>query len=89
MTETLPLTQLMFTRHQSVFQAVLTREKLCAAVIPLRSKSDFQKIKFSSSRKSVATVNSKGKVKAKRRGRTTITLKAFNGKKARVRVTVR
>lgn len=48
-----------------------------------------KKIKFSSSRKSVATVNSKGKVKAKRRGRTTITLKAFNGKKARVRVTVR
>ncbi len=48
-----------------------------------------RKIKYFSSRKSVATVSSSGKVKAKRRGRTTITLKAFNGKKARVRITVR
>lgn len=47
------------------------------------------KIKYSSSRKSVATVSSSGKVKAKKRGRTTITLKSFNGKKARVRITVR
>ena len=47
------------------------------------------KIKYYSSRKSVATVNSSGKVKAKKRGRTTITLKSFNGKKARVRITVR
>ena len=46
-------------------------------------------VKFSSSRKSVATVNSKGVVKAKKRGKTTITLKSFNGKKAYVRVTVR
>lgn len=48
-----------------------------------------RKIKYYSSRKSVATVNSSGKVKAKKRGRTTITLKSFNGKKARVRITVR
>lgn len=48
-----------------------------------------RKIKFSSSRKSVATVSSSGKVKAKKRGRTTITLKSFNGKKAHVRITVR
>lgn len=48
-----------------------------------------RKVKFSSSRKSVATVSSNGKVKAKKRGRTTITLKSFNGKKAYVRVTVR
>lgn len=46
-------------------------------------------VKFSSSRKSVATVTSSGKVKAKKRGRTTIKLKSFNGKKAYVRVTVR
>ena len=48
-----------------------------------------RKVTFSSSKKSVATVNSSGKVKAKKRGRTTITLKSFNGKKAYVRVTVR
>ncbi|MBU5478659.1 Ig-like domain-containing protein [Eubacterium sp. MSJ-13] len=48
-----------------------------------------RKVKFYSSRKSVATVSSSGTVKARRRGRTTITLKAFNGKKAYVRVTVR
>ena len=46
-------------------------------------------VKFYTSRKSVATVNSKGVVKAKKRGTTTITLKSFNGKKARVRVRVR
>lgn len=48
-----------------------------------------RKVSFSSSRKSVATISSTGTVKAKRRGRTTITLKAFNGKKAYVRITVR
>ncbi len=47
------------------------------------------KITFSSSRKSVASVNSKsGVVTAKRRGTATITVKTANGKKAKVKIKV-
>lgn len=47
------------------------------------------KIKWSSSNKKVATVNSKGVVKAKKKGKTTITAKASNGKKAACKITVK
>ena len=47
------------------------------------------KVKWSSSNKKVATVNSKGVVKAKKKGKTTITVKASNGKKATCKITVK
>jgi uncharacterized protein YjdB len=37
----------------------------------------------------VATVSSTGKVKAKKKGKATITVKAYNGKKATLKITVK
>lgn len=48
-----------------------------------------EKITFSSSKKKVATVTSKGVITAKRAGKTVITVKSANGKKAKVTVTVK
>ena len=48
-----------------------------------------EKIKWSSSNKKVATVNSKGKVKAKKKGKATITAKTSNGKKVTCKITVK
>lgn len=47
------------------------------------------KFTYSSSKKSIATVSSKGKISAKKAGKTTITVKAANGKKATLTVTVK
>ena len=45
--------------------------------------------KYSSNKKSVATVSSTGKVTAKKKGRATITVKSYNGKKATLKITVK
>lgn len=47
------------------------------------------KIKWSSSNEKVAVVSSKGVVKAKKKGKATITVKSANGKKATCKVTVK
>lgn len=47
------------------------------------------KITFKSSKKSVAAVNRKGRITAKKKGKTTITIKTANGKKCLVKVTVK
>lgn len=47
------------------------------------------KITFTSSNKKVATVNKNGVILAKKKGKTTITLKTYNGKKVKVTVTVK
>lgn len=52
-------------------------------------KAGSNKITFSSNKKSVAKVNSKGKVTAKKKGKAVITVKAFNGKKGKVKVKVK
>lgn len=54
----------------------------------LPSKTASNKITWTSSNKNVATVSNKGKVTAKGEGTATITVKTFNGKKARCKVTV-
>lgn len=46
-------------------------------------------IKFTSSKKNIATVSSKGVVTAKKKGKVVITLKTFNGKVVKVRITVK
>ena len=55
------------------------------------SKATNKKVSYSSSNKKVATVDSKGKIKAKAAGSATITVKAKDGtgKKAAVKVTVK
>lgn len=46
-------------------------------------------LKYSTNKKSVATVTEKGVVKARKKGKATITVKTFNGKKAKLTVTVK
>ncbi len=58
---------------------------LTATVTP---KLASQKVTWTSSNKKVATVNSKGKVTAKKAGTVTITAKTANGKKATVKIRV-
>lgn len=48
-----------------------------------------EKITYSSSNKRVATVDKKGKITAKKKGKATITVKTSNGKKATCKVTVK
>ncbi len=45
--------------------------------------------KYSTSNKKVASVSASGKVKALKKGKTTITVKAYNGKKAKLKVIVK
>jgi len=47
------------------------------------------KITFKSSNKKVATVDAKGKVKALKKGKATITVQTFNKKKAKIKITVK
>ena len=48
-----------------------------------------EKITYSSSNKKIATVDKKGKITAKKKGKSTITVKTSNGKKATCKVTVK
>ena len=52
------------------------------------SKTASYKMRYSSSKKNVASVSSTGKITAKKKGKTTITAKTFNGKKAEIDITV-
>ena len=52
-------------------------------------KTTSYKVTFKSSKKAVATVNAKGKIKAKKKGTAIITAKTFNGKKVRIKIIVR
>ena len=47
------------------------------------------KITYASSKRKVATVDAKGKIKAKKKGKTTITVKTFNKKKMTFTLTVK
>ena len=53
------------------------------------AKSGSYKITFTSSRKKVAAVGADGKIRALKKGKTIITARSFNGKKARIAVTVK
>ena len=57
--------------------------------IKLPKNTASNKITYSSSKKSVASVSASGKITAKKRGKTTITAKTFNGKKAKIKITVK
>lgn len=61
---------------------------LKATVNPTKNVTS-KKVTWNSSKKSVATVNSSGKITAKKIGTTTITVKTANGKTAKCKVTVK
>lgn len=47
------------------------------------------RITYTSSNNKIATVSSKGKIKAKKKGKATITAKTYNGKKAKIKIVVK
>lgn len=55
----------------------------------LPSKSGTYQITYTSNKKKVATVSSKGKIKALKKGKAAITVKSYNKKKATIKVTVK
>ena len=56
---------------------------------PAKIMLSASKITFTSSRKKVAAVEANGKIRALKKGKTVITARSFNGKKARMVVTVK
>ncbi|MCI8489168.1 MAG: hypothetical protein HFJ04_02770 [Lachnospiraceae bacterium] len=67
----------------------LKKGKTFTIKVKLPKNTASNKITFTSKNKRVATVSAKGKVKGVKKGKTTITIKTFNNKKATVKVTVR
>ncbi len=57
--------------------------------VKLPKNTASNKITYTTSNKKVATVSSAGKVKGIKKGTATITAKTFNGKKARIKITVK
>lgn len=52
-------------------------------------KGTASQIKYTSSKKKVATISSKGVVKAKKKGKTVITIKTYNKKTKKITLTVK
>ena len=67
----------------------LKKGKTLRLRVKLPSGSAAFGIRYNSSRKKIATVDAKGNVKAIRKGSTVITVKLYNGKKARLKLTVK
>ncbi len=57
--------------------------------VKLPKNTASNKITYSSSKRKVASVSAKGKVKALKKGKAVITAKTFNGKKAKITITVK
>lgn len=73
----------------AVKNKTLKRGKSFKVKVKFPAKTACYQLKFKSNKKSVATVSATGIVKARKRGKANITITAFNGKKARVKITVR
>ncbi len=67
----------------------LKKGKTYKLKVKLPKNTASYKITYSSSKKKVASVSSSGKIKALKKGTATITAKTFNGKKAKIKITVR
>ncbi len=67
---------------------ILKKGKTCKLKVTL-PKGTASTLTFTSSNKKVATVNTKGVVKAKKKGKAVITVKTFNKKTKKVRITVK
>ena len=57
--------------------------------VKLPKNTASNKLTFTSNKKSVATVSPTGKVTAKKKGQATITVKTYNGKKAKIKIRVK
>ncbi len=68
---------------------VLKRGKKAKLQVARKPITGVEKLKFSSSNKKVVTVSAKGVVRARKKGRATITVRTANNKKAVCRITVR
>lgn len=83
--KSVPLKKLSLNKKKVTLK-VNQKEKLVVTKNPVTAVT---KLKWSTSDKKIATVDQNGKVKAKKKGKVTITVKASNGKKARCKVTVK
>lgn len=61
--------------------------KIKTSLLPKNAAS--HSLRFTSSKKAVASVNAVGKVKAKKKGRAVITVRTYNGKKAKIQIYVK
>ena len=68
---------------------VLKKGKSYQIIKRLPDNTASNKITYRSSKKAVAAVNAKGKVTAKKKGTAMITVKTFNGKKAKLKIIVK
>ena len=69
-------------------KANLKKGKSATLKVTLPKGTASYKITYTSSKRKVATVDAKGKIKAKKKGKTTITVKTFNKKKMTFTLTV-
>lgn len=67
----------------------LKKGKTFQIKVKLPKNTASNKITYSSSKRKVVSVSSKGKVKALKKGKAVITAKTFNGKKAKITITVK
>ncbi len=67
----------------------LKKGKTCKLKVTLPKGTASNQLKFTSSNKKVATVSSAGVVKAKKKGKAVITVKTFNNKSKKVKITVK
>lgn len=67
----------------------LKKGKSIQLVVKLSKGSASQTIRYSSSKPSVASISSTGRITAKKKGNTTITVKTYNNKKAKLRLIVK
>ena len=70
-------------------KATLKKGKSATLKVTLPKGTASYKITYTSSKKKIATVDAKGKIKAKKKGKTTITVKTFNKKKVSFTLTVK
>lgn len=67
----------------------IKRKKTFQIKVKLPKNTASYKMTYSTSNKKVATVSSSGKVKGLKKGTAVITVKTFNGKKAKIKITVK
>ncbi len=70
-------------------KVTLKKGKTYKIKVKLPKKTASNKMTYASNKKSVATVSSKGVIKARKKGTAVITVKTFNKKKAKLTVTVK
>ncbi len=70
-------------------KATLKKGKSATLKVTLPKGTASYKITYTSSKRKIATVDAKGKIKAKKKGKTTITVKTFNKKKMTFTLTVK